>query len=409
MSAGAEHTERADAHADRAVDAAPAPRPAARRRSGSSPLRRITAIARKEALHIQRDPRSLYLALGMPIVLLLLFGYGVSFDMDHLPVVLVDEDATPESREVAERIFAAGDLHLVGTADSGEEAHTIFARREAHAVLVLPHGLSESLGRGEPIEAQLLVDGVEANSAAQLQGKAESALRAAGLGLSMESMGPNAISMPSEVRLSTWFNPEERSQLYLVPGLAAYILAIVAVLLTALTVSREWERSSIQQLFVTPVRTHEIMLGKLVPYFLLGVTAEMTVFVVGAWVFDVPMRGDPLALAAASMLFLLGMLGQGMLISIVAKNQMVATQLATMSSMLPSMLLSGFVFPIENMPLPLQVISNVVPARYFIHALRGVLLRGNGFDEIGFDLLMLAAFALFMFVVGTRRFKRELA
>jgi len=276
-------------------------------------------------------------------------------------------------------------------------------------VLILPRGLGEAVARGEPVEAQLLVDGVEANSAAQLQGKVEASLRAATLAFTSGAFTSGTIAMPTEVRLSTWFNPEERSQLYLVPGLAAYILAIVAVLLTALTVSREWERSSIQQLFVTPVRTHEIMIGKLVPYFLLGIVAEMTVFVVGAWVFDVPMRGDPLALAAASLLFLLGMLGQGMLISIVARSQMVATQVGTLTSMLPSMLLSGFVFPIENMPLPLQVVSNVVPARYFIHALRGVLLRGNGFAEIGFDLLMLAAFATMMLVLGTARFKRELA
>lgn len=382
----------------------PRPRGTARR---SSALRRVVAIARKEALHVQRDPRSMYLALGMPIVLLLLFGYGVSFDMEHLPVVLVDEDRTAPSRALAEQVFASGELRLAGTASSGDEAQRIFARREAHAVLILPQGLGEAVARGEPVEVQLLVDGVEANSAAQLQGKVEASLRAAALALGGSSA--MRIAMPADVRLSTWFNPEERSQLYLVPGLAAYILAIVAVLLTALTVSREWERSSIQQLFVTPVRTHEIMIGKLVPYFLLGIVAEMTVFVVGAWVFDVPLRGDPLALASASMLFLLGMLGQGMLISIVARNQMVATQVATLTSMLPSMLLSGFVFPIENMPLPLQVISNVVPARYFIHALRGVLLRGNGFEEVGFDLLMLAAFATVMLVLGTARFKRELA
>jgi ABC-2 type transport system permease protein len=377
---------------------------ARRARSRTSALRRVVAMARKEALHVQRDPRSLYLALGMPIVLLLLFGYGVSFDMEHLPVILVDEEQTAESRHLARHLFASDDLHLVGTAGSADEAHRLFAARSANAVLVLPRGLTAALARGEPVEVQLLLDGVEANSAAQLQGKAEGAVRAAALAF---SSGP--LAMPAEVRLSTWFNPEERSQLYLVPGLAAYILAIVSVLLTALTVSREWERSSIQQLFVTPVRTHEIIAGKLVPYLLLGIVAVMTVFVVGAWVFDVPMRGDPFALTAASLLFLLGMLGQGMLISVVARNQMVATQVATMTSMLPSMLLSGFVFPIENMPLPLQVISNIVPARYFIHALRGVLLRGNGFPEIGFDLLMLAAFATVMLVVSTLRFKRELA
>lgn len=373
------------------------------RRRRASAIRRIVAIARKEMLHVQRDPRSLYLALGMPVVLLLLFGYGVSFDMERLPVYLVDEEQTAESRALGERLFASDDLHLVGTAGSADEAHDVFAARRAHAVLVLPRGLGVSLARGEPVEVQLLLDGVEANSAAQLQGKAEAAVRAAALALS----GP--ISMPSEVRLSTWFNPEERSQLYLVPGLAAYIPAIVSVLLTALTVSREWERSSIQQLFVTPVRTHEIIAGKLVPYLLLGIIAVMTVFVVGAWVFDVPVRGDPVALAAASLLFLLGMLGQGMLISVLARNQMVATQVATMTSMLPSMLLSGFVFPIENMPLPLQILSNVVPARYFIHALRGVLLRGNGLPEIGLDLLMLSAFAAVMLFASTVRFKRELA
>ncbi len=387
--------------------AAPAPRATTRAHRKTSPLRRIFAIARKESLHVQRDPQALYLALGMPIMLLLLFGYGVSFDMDELPVVLVDEDGTPESRAITDAVFASGDLRIAGTARSADAAHQIFADREANAVLVLPRGLSESIARGEPVEAQLLVDGVEANSAAQLQGKAEAAMRAASL--SLGASPAMAMSPPTETRLSTWFNPEERSQLFLVPGLAAYILAIVAVLLTALTVSREWDRSSIQQLFVTPVRTWEIVMGKLLPYFTLGVIAELIVFVTGAWVFDVPMRGDPLVLALASLLFLLGMLGQGMLISIVAKNQMVATQMATMVSMLPSMLLSGFMFPIENMPLPLQVISNVVPARYFIHTLRGVLLRGNGSGEVWFDLVMLGGFALVMFTIATKRFKRELA
>jgi ABC-2 type transport system permease protein len=164
-----------------------------------------------------------------------------------------------------------------------------------------------------------------------------------------------------------------------------------------------------QQLFVTPVATAEIMVGKLLPYFALGILAALLVLASGTWIFDVPVRGNTLALALASMLFLFGMLGQGLVISIVARNQMVATQMATMSSMLPSMLLSGFLFPIENMPLPLRVLSNIVPARYFIHALRGILLRGNGFAEVQGDLLALTIFAAFMFFVGTRRFKRELA
>jgi ABC-2 type transport system permease protein len=194
-----------------------------------------------------------------------------------------------------------------------------------------------------------------------------------------------------------------------VPGIAAYVLAIVAVLLTALTVAREWERGSMAQLFATPVGRLEIVLGKLLPYLVLGMLAVLLVLAVGGYVFDVPFRGSAPTLMLFSLLFLVGMLGQGLLISVVTQNQMVATQVATMSSMLPSMLLSGFVFPIENMPAPLQVLSRVVPARYFVAALRGVLLRGNGLGELWSEALMLCAFGALMLTLATARFKRTIA
>lgn len=370
--------------------------------------RRILAIAKKEVLHVARDPRSLYLALGMPVVLLILFGFGVSFDMDHLPVAVIDDDGSATSRAITERMFASGEFERIDSEGlTPEQAHTLFETRVAAAVLVIPHGFGDDLARGEHVSVQILVDGVEANTATQIVGKTDAVLRqsaAAAIG------GHGAqISPPYDVRVTTWFNPGSRSALYLVPGLVAYVLAIVCVLLTALTMAREYERGSMQQLFVTPVGTGEIMVGKLLPYFALGVIAALLVLAAGTWIFDVPIRGSTPALALAAALFLFGMLGQGLVISIVAKSQMVATQLATMTSMLPSMLLSGFLFPIENMPLPLRVLSNVVPSRYFIHALRGILLRGNGFAEIQTDLIALAVFAVFMFLVGTRRFKRELA
>ncbi len=370
--------------------------------------RRIVAIARKEVLHVVRDPRSLYLALGMPVVLLILFGFGVSFDMDHLPVAVIDDDRSTTSRELAEHMFASGEFERVESEGlTPERADTLFETRTAAAVLLIPHGFGDGLARGEHESVQILVDGVEANTATQIIGKTDAVLRHSAAA-AVAARGGRVLP-PYDARVSTWFNPGSRSALYLVPGLVAYVLAIVCVLLTALTMAREYERGSMQQLFVTPVGTTEIMVGKLLPYFALGVLAALLVLTAGNWVFDVPVRGDPLALAAAAMLFLFGMLGQGLVISIVAKNQMVATQMATMSSMLPSMLLSGFIFPIENMPLPLRVLSNVVPARYFIHALRGILLRGNGFPEIYTDLIALAVFAVVMFFVGTRRFTRELA
>lgn len=370
--------------------------------------RRILAIARKEVLHVVRDPRSLYLALGMPVVLLVLFGFGVSFDMDHLPVAVIDEDHSRTSRLVTEQMFASGEFERIDSQGlPPDHADALFETRTAAAVLLIPHGFGDGLARGEHESVQILVDGVEANTATQIIGKTDAVLRQS-TASAVASSGVR-FTPPYDVRLNTWFNPGSRSALYLVPGLVAYVLAIVCVLLTALTMAREYERGSMQQLFVTPVGTAEIMVGKLLPYFALGAVGALLVLAAGTWIFDVPVRGSTPALAVASVLFLFGMLGQGLVISIVAKSQMVATQMATMSSMLPSMLLSGFLFPIENMPLPLRVLSNVVPARYFIHALRGILLRGNGFAEVQTDLIALSIFAVFMFFVGTRRFKRELA
>jgi ABC-2 type transport system permease protein len=369
--------------------------------------RRILAIARKELLHVQRDPRSLYLALAMPLVLVVLFGYGVSFDMDHLPVAVIDDDRTEASREIVEHLYASGEFERVDAGGiSPEQARRLFEQRTALAVLVIPDGFEERLTRGEAQRLQLLVDGLESNTATQIMGKADAVVRQS-VARTLARRG-GGLTPPYDVQVNAWFNPGSRSALFLVPGLVAFVLAIVCVMLTALTLAREFERGSMAQLFVTPVGTGEIMIGKLLPYFGLGVIAVLLVLAAGMWVFDVPMRGDPIALSAAASLFLLGMLGQGLVISIVTKNQMVATQVSTMSSMLPSMLLSGFLFPIENMPTPLRVLSNIIPARYFIHALRGILLRGNGFAEIRTDLLALAIFATVVLGIGVARFKREL-
>ena len=194
----------------------------------------------------------------------------------------------------------------------------------------------------------------------------------------------------------------------LVPGLMALILAMVCVLLTALTVAREWERGSMEQLFTTPIRSAELILGKLLPYVALGCLAVLLVLAVGAWVFDVPIRGSLSALATAALLFLVGMLAQGLLISVATKNQMVATQIGTLTSLLPVQILSGFVFPVANMPQALQVLAQIMPATHFIASLRGILLRGNGFSEQWLHLLALLAFALVMVLITSAKFRRRL-
>jgi ABC-2 type transport system permease protein len=370
---------------------------------------RVWALSAKEVRHVLRDPRTLYLALAMPIVMLLLFGFGVSFDLEHLPVAFVDQDHSASSRELRQRLCAGDQFDDVGSWATPAEAEARLVAGKAIAALVIPVDFERDLRRGRPIQLQLLVDGSDNSSALQVRAKMDASVRSLGLSLASGGAAASSLTPPIEPRSWTRFNPEGRSAVYLVPGITALVLAIVAVLLTALTVSREWERGSMAQLFATPVGRLEIVLGKLLPYLLLGTLAVLLVLAVGSWVFNMPFRGSALTLALIALLFLTGMLGQGLLVSVVARNQMVATQVATLSSMLPSLLLSGFVFPIANMPKPLQVISAVIPARYFIDALRGVLLRGNGFAELWHDAAALALFSALMVLMSTARFRRTIA
>ena len=369
-------------------------------------LVRVGAIAAKEVLHIRRDPRTLYMALVMPVLMLLLFGFGVSFDMDHIPLAVADRDGTRASRELVDAFVAPGEFALARRAGP-EEADDLFRRGRALALLVVPRDYERDLSRGAGPRLQLLVDGADPVTANQILAKADAIVRSVGLararraGLSAEP--------PLQVKVYTLYNPEARSAEYLVPGLAAYLMAIAAVLLTALTVAGEWERGSMEQLFASPVGRLDIILGKLLPYLGLGILQLLLVVGVGTAVFDVPIQGSPLAVFAFGFLFLIGMLGQGLLISVVTKNQLVATQAGALSALLPSMLLSGMLFPLENMPLALRVLSYVVPARYLVRGLRGVMLKGNGLGVLWPDLLAMAILALAILAVATGRFKRRLA
>ncbi len=368
---------------------------------------RVWALSEKEVRHVLRDPRTLYLALGMPVVMLLLFGFGVSFDLENVPVAFVDADRSTASRALRRRLMAGDDFRDVGTLASAEEGPAFLVSGGATAVVVIERGWGDAVARGQEAPVQVLLDGADSNTAVQTRAKLEAAIRWVGAGVSTSFSTP--LGMPIETRTWTRFNPEGRSAVFLVPGITAYVLAIVAVLLTALTVAREWERGSMAQLFATPVTRLEIVLGKLLPYMALGTLTVMLVLAVGMWVFDVPFRGDVITLVLLSFLFITGMLGQGLLISIATRNQMAATQIATMTSMLPSMLLSGFMFPIDNMPAVLQGITLIIPARYYVEGLRGVLLRGNSLADQWPQVLALAAFSLVMIGLSTARFRRTVA
>ena len=367
---------------------------------------RVGAMAWKEILHVRRDPRTLVLALIMPVVMLLLFGYGVSFDLERIPLAISDQDHTEASRRLARAYVAANEFAPAGGAGA-EEALTLFRRREARAMLVLPRGYGKELARGGPARAQLLVDGADPVTATQILSKSDAI--ALGETRRMAEASGAAVAPPIQVKLWIRYNPEARSAVFIVPGMAAYLMAIVAVLLTALTIAGEWERGSMEQLFASPVGRLEIVLGKLLPYLGLGLLQLLLVLAVGAGAFDVPIRGSIWLVVLAGLLFLAGMLGQGLFISVVARSQLVATQAGTLSSLLPSMLLSGMLVPIENMPLPLRLLSRIIPARYLVDALRQVLLKGNGIEGIWKDLLWMLGFAVVVLGLATVRFKRRVA
>ncbi|WP_242392262.1 ABC transporter permease [Anaeromyxobacter oryzisoli] len=369
-------------------------------------LVRVGAMASKETTHVLRDPRMLYLALVMPVVMLFLFGYGISIDLDRIPLGVADQDRTEASRALVHTLTESGEL-TVAADTTPEGADRLFRRGDAAAVLVVPQQYGERLARRERVALQLLVDGSDVTSANQVLSKVDALVRAETRRLAGASVAQAQV--PLTVKVWTRYNPAGRSAIFMVPGLAAFIIALTAVLLTTLTVAGEWERGSMEQLFASPVGRLEIVLGKLIPYLVLGLLELLLVVAFGASVFDVPVRGAPVLVLLVGFFFVVGMLGQGLLVSVITKNQLVATQAGLLSALLPSLLLSGMVFPIENMPVPLQLLSRVIPARYMVHALREILLKGNGLAVLWPDLVAVIAFAAAVIALSTLRFQRRLA
>jgi ABC-2 type transport system permease protein len=366
-------------------------------------LVRVAAMASKEVMHIRRDPRTLYMALAMPVVMLLIFGFGVSFDMDGIPLVVMDADRSADSRALIRAVTVAGEFQVAAEGDEATALRMI-RRGQSLAALAIPVDYQRKLSAGQDVEVQLLVDGTDGVVANQILNKMDGLVRAE----SSRRIGVSA-PPPIQVKVFTLFNPEARSALFMVPGLAVYLLAIAAVLLTALTISGEWERGSMEQLFASPVGRLEIVLGKLLPYLGLGMLQLLLVVAVGAVIFDVPIRGSIPLLFLVGFLFLVGMLGQGLFISVVARSQLVATQAGALSSLLPSLLLSGMLVPIENMPPIVQALSSIIPARYFVHAMRGIMLKGSSLSILWIDLVALTVFALAILALATARFRRRLA
>lgn len=375
-------------------------------------LRRILAMARKEVLHIVRDPRSLALALALPLVMLLLFGYALSLDVDQIPMTVIDRDRTPESRELISQFEGSRYFHIVSRPDDATGVNLGIDRGRFLLALEIEENFAARLRSGKQANVQLLLDGSDSNTASIALGYVNGVIQAHGAALrdrSLRARGAAALKSPVDPRIRVWYNPDLKSKNYIVPGLIAVILMIIAALLTSLTIAREWESGTMEQLLSTPVRPAELVIGKLAAFFGLGVVDMTVALVTGLVVFDVPLRGSVLLLAAASALFLFGALGWGIFISASVRTQLMAYQLGTLTSFLPAFLLSGFIFSVENMPAVIQAISYIFPARYFITIIKGIFLKGLGFDLLALQFLFLAVYAVLVFTLATRRLQQKVA
>ena len=375
-------------------------------------FRRYKAIAHKEFLHILRDPPSLFAALAIPLLLLLLFGYALTLDVDRIPTYVYDQDQTPQSRAVIERFRGSRYFEMLGTVENYRQIEKDIDRSRILLGLVIPRDFAHQLEVGKEADVQLLLDGSDSNTASIALGYAEALLQLYALELreaAQNRKGAPPMAVPVEARIRVWYNEDLKSKNYIVPGLIAVILMIISALLTSLTIAREWESGTMEQLLSTPVRPAELLLGKLSAFFVVGIVDMLMALFVGVFVFGVPLRGNVALLFFTSCIFLFGALCWGIFLSAVTRSQLLAYQAGVITSFLPAFLLSGFIFSIENMPKVIQAVTYVTPARYFVSILKGIFLKGTGVHILWIEILLLLLYALVLFVIATRKMRQKVA
>jgi ABC-2 type transport system permease protein len=369
---------------------------------------RLLAITRKELIHILRDPRTLGVMFLIPVVQLVLLGLSATSDVRHLNTAVYDADRTPQSRALLEAYRASDYFALNYFVGSEKELGELLDRGDIRAAMIIPSGYADELARGETAQVAFLLDGSDpavagtANAAAQAVGQAQSTK------LIQQKLGVDVTDLGGiEIRPRVWYNPDLKSSNYMIPALIGLILQFITILFTAQTIVREREQGTIEQLVVTPIRSWELIVGKLIPYIGIAFFNLAEILVLGVIFFGVPIRGSLLLLVVTSFLFLLTTLGLGIFISTIAKSQQEA-MLITFMLNLPGIFLSGFFFPIEAMPLPLQFLSFFIPLRYMLIILRGIVLKGVGLESIMSPVVALAVFGVLILIGASLRFRKSL-
>src|SRR5689334_17266859 len=368
-------------------------------------IRTALAVYRKEFRQIRRDRRTLMTIVFVPAFFLLLYGYALNWDIKHIALAVQDRDGTAESRSLVAAFVNSSYFDRVADTYDPAEVDRLLDANDARAVLIIPEGFSRDLANARAPQVQMIINGDNANTATTVMGYAGTIVRGAGAALAAENGVASAPPVSIEPRI--WYNPELRSTLFLVPGLIAYILMITAVISTALSIVREKEVGTMEQVRMAPIGTFPFVVGKSIPYFLISLASAALIILAAMLLFGLPMRGNWLALLVALSLFIAGALGTGLLISTAAENQQVAFQAAMLSSFLPTLMLSGFIFPISSMPRALQLVTLIVPARYFLIALRGIVLKGTALTLLWPQMIALTLYALAMLTLASLRLARE--
>lgn len=372
---------------------------------------RVWAVARKEFIHVIRDPRSLGMGIAIPMLLLLLFGYALTLDVDNVPLVVWDQSESPASRQLVSGFLGSRYFLLRSYVHNYPEVEQAVDSGRALMALIIPRDFSGRIESGRLAPVQIIVDGSDSNTATIAMGYADVVALAYSQGVAVNTLrrtGGRMIQTPVDLRPRVWFNADMESKNYIIPGLIAVIMMVIAALLTSLTVAREWESGTMEQLISTPLKGSELILGKLLPYFAIGMLDVLLAVVMGQFLFRVPLRGNVALLFAMAAIFLAGALSLGMVISIVTKSQLLASQLAMVLTFLPSFLLSGFMYAIGNMPHAIQLVTYLIPARYFVALLKGIYLKGIGLEILALEAGLLTVFGAAMVLFANLKFKKKL-
>ncbi len=372
---------------------------------------RLLAMARKEAIQIMRDPRSIGIAILLPVIMMFAFGYGVSLDLKHIPVYVFDREGSQKSQDLLKRFQSSRYFRVVRTVDNYPALIRALDAGDCRLAIVIPNDFSEKLNGGEQVGVQALVDGTDDDSASVGISYSQVIVQAYSQQLQLEWLqhrGETGRQPPLTVAARTWFNENLESTASIVPGVVAIVMAVIGAFLTSLTVAREWERGTMEQLISTPVTPLEILFGKLLPYMVIGLFDTCLCAAIGVWWFDVPFRGHIPVFLLSTALFMTVVLSIGYFFSVVAKTQLAASQIALVATFLPAFLLSGFLFPIDQMPAAIRVVTHVVPARYYVSILRNVFLKGTSIALMWREFCALALFAVLLALAATRIFKKRL-